>query len=169
MRLLLFSFFVLMTFASASAQKKGFKTLIAEHSFTAPDSSSSTLAEILERHKGKIIYIDFWASWCGPCVAEMPHSRRLHEKFADDSDIVFVYLSIDDADPAWLKAMERLKIGETGEHYRRSRADIEPLMRALYIYSIPHYWIIDKEGNPHSLDAMPPSDPKLEKVLLKLK
>src|SRR5690606_18022177 len=60
------------------------------------------LAEILKRHQGKLIYLDVWASWCGPCRREMPHSKELQKEYGDR--VVFLYISCDKAEAAWKKA-----------------------------------------------------------------
>ena len=71
--------------------QKGLKTLFDENVMTAVDGTQKSITEIINTHKGKVIYIDFWASWCGPCKAKMPASVKLHEKFKGE-DIVLVYL-----------------------------------------------------------------------------
>lgn len=153
---------------SSFAQKKGFNTLIAEHSFTDLEGKQLPLSDIFAAHKGKVIYVDFWASWCVPCLHEMPHSKALRQYLQDNTNIVFVYLSIDDTDEPWKKAIDKQQISATGLHYRRSREDIAPLMKQLYIYTIPHYWIIGKDGLPYELNTFPPSDKKMGKLLSKL-
>ena len=103
-----FFFFVFfLAFATDIHAQKGLKTLFAEHIFTATDGTQKSLADIIKSHEGKVIYIDFWASWCIPCRSEMPHSVTLYEKLKD-KEIVFIYLSIDNADKetAWKNAME---------------------------------------------------------------
>lgn len=58
--------------------------------------------------QGKIIFVDIWATWCGPCIAELPYLEKLKEKYKDNKDLVFVSLSIDDNRADWkakLKSM----------------------------------------------------------------
>ena len=158
--------FLILFLGSLEAQTK-LSEVLAAHEFTAVDGSKKTLADILKSHEGKVIYIDFWASWCGPCKKEIPNSIKLHHKLKD-KDIVFLYLSIDDKESAWLSAMEKLKVSETGEHWRRGRTEAVELLKNFYIYSIPHYMIVGKNGQFVNLDALPPSDPRASRQLEKL-
>ncbi|MEJ7660536.1 MAG: TlpA disulfide reductase family protein [Hymenobacter sp.] len=58
--------------------------------FTLPDASGRPVA--LRSLRGKVVYLDFWATWCAPCLAEMPASRALRQRFAG-RDVVFLYVS----------------------------------------------------------------------------
>lgn len=147
--------------------QKSMTTVIEENKFKSLDGKEMTFTEIFKANQGKVIYIDFWASWCGPCKQEMPASIELHKKLAGE-DIVFVYISIDKSQLAWEKSMEGLKIKEVGQHYRRNQDEMIEFLKFFYIYSIPHYMIIGKDGQISNRDALPPSDPKLERQLQKL-
>ncbi len=151
---------------SAFAQRKGLYTVFSEQLFVSVDGNKQSLKSILEEHKGNILYVDFWASWCAPCRREMPHSLHIAQKFKD-LPIKFIYLSLDDTDNAWLASMEQLGIQHNGSHYRRPFKDANELLQVLYIYSIPHYAIFDKEGKPLELNAPAPSQRSLGKLLRK--
>ena len=104
----------------------------------------ASLNTIFSKYKGKVIYVDFWASWCVPCRSEMPHSSAL-KKQLNNKDVVFLYLGYRDTEKAWLKAREDLEI--EGEHYLLDNILIKEAEEAFNINGIPHYAIIDKTGN----------------------
>lgn len=165
MRYLLFALF--LTFTSLTYAQKSFKKVIEENKFTSLEGKELSLTEILKVNKGKVIYIDFWASWCGPCRQEMPASIKLHESLKGE-DIVFVYISIDKNEAVWKRSMNSLKITDKGQHYRRNQDEMIEFLKFFYIYSIPHYMIIGKDSQFANSDALPPSNVKLERQLRKL-
>lgn len=107
-------------------------------------SQYASLYEIFNKYKGKAIYVDFWASWCVSCRAEMPAAAQLKEQLKNGG-VVFVYLGYKDTEKAWLKARQELDI--EGEHYLLSDTLIKEAEEAFNISGIPHYVIIDKAGN----------------------
>jgi len=112
------------------------------------------IAEIFNKYNGKIVYLDFWASWCGPCKVEMPNAAKLKDKLRG-KDIVFLYLGYGDEKDKWLKARNELKID--GEHYLltpKMQTEVNDLFK---ITGIPHYAIIGKDGSIMDLNASRPS------------
>jgi thiol-disulfide isomerase/thioredoxin len=105
--------------------------------------------------KGKVLYIDVWASWCGPCIQEFRNSKKLADKFKD-REVCFVYLNIDDTDQAWRRMIGVKKI--EGIHIRADKAAANEIKKNYGISSIPRYILIDKEGNLVSASAKRPSD-----------
>lgn len=107
--------------------------------------------------KGKVIYLDVWASWCGPCRAEFPFSKQLHDRLSkkQKEQVVFLYLSIDDTEDAWKKALTTLQLpGEQGwsQGGWRSRT-----VQYFGIQGIPRYVLINKNGQVVDADAKRPS------------
>ncbi len=112
--------------------------------------------------KGSINYVDFWASWCGECQAEMPHSMALRAEYSKKG-INFVYLSADDNPFNWEKAMKLIGLTEAESYLLRKGAESE-IANEFNISSIPHYMIMDEKGKVINSDAPRPSDPKIKKI-----
>jgi thiol-disulfide isomerase/thioredoxin len=119
------------------------------------NNNAASLSEIFRKYKGKVIYVDFWASWCIPCRAEMPNAEVLKKKLTG-KDIVFLYFGYDDKEKAWLKAREQLSV--EGEHYLLNEKLLNEANALFGIKSIPHYAIIDKNGDIVNKNADRPAD-----------
>ena len=121
--------------------------------------------DVLAKYKGNVIYLDFWASWCGPCKAEMPNSAKLSKKLADE-DVVFLYVSTDKDPEAWKKMIRIMQLH--GLHYRLGANTRKPVFETFGIKYIPHYVLFDKEGNMVKNNMTRPGDPETEKMILEL-
>jgi thiol-disulfide isomerase/thioredoxin len=123
---------------------------------TNPEISSKTIMDsirtsdakevfssLLAKHKDKVLYIDCWATWCSPCRAEMPHSKKLMQKF-EGKDIEFIFLCIDSEKDGWKAMLSELQI--SGTHYFLNKAESSALRNILGISGVPHYLLIDKNG-----------------------
>ena len=122
------------------------------------------LQDVIKENKGKVIYIDLWASWCLPCRVAMPYSNKLREKY-NEKDIVFVYLSIDKDFDKWKSANTK----ESLEFYKNSYLIVNQESSAEYkklgIQTIPRYLLYDKNGKLILLNAPGPDAESIEKTL----
>ncbi|MBC7381713.1 MAG: TlpA family protein disulfide reductase [Bacteroidia bacterium] len=132
-------------------EKLPFSTEAWAPGFELPDLNGNKIS--LESLKGKIVYLDFWASWCGPCLGEMPASEKLKEHFAG-KDVVFVNVSIDQNEEAWKKSVARNKITGINLIGPNHASDIGKNYKVL---SIPSYFLIDRDGKFLSAPAQRPS------------
>ena len=158
---------VLLPFFAFAQKKASLSDIFKQTVLTTIDGDTTSFTEMLAAHKGKVLYVDFWASWCGPCKREMPASQRLHTKLEGEA-VEFLYLSIDDKEKAWKKSVQRFKLEKEGHNYRSAQKAILPLLRYLRIYSIPHYIIFGKDGKMLNPSAPAPSDRNTLKTLQKL-
>ena len=94
----------------------------------------------MEQFKGKVIFLNLWASWCAPCKAEMPGINQLYEDLRENENIAFVMLSIDRNENA---AIEYLKKKDYSFEYYLSTGKLNP---QLAVPSIPTTFVISKQG-----------------------
>lgn len=115
-----------------------------------------------EKFPDKVIYVDFWAPWCGPCMAEMPHSKELQEKMKG-KQIVFVFLASKCTEKSWKATISQKQL--SGEHFLLADKEYAILADKFDIAGIPRYMIIDKKGMVVNDNAPRPSDESLVELL----
>ncbi len=118
----------------------------------------------LEELKGKYVYIDVWATWCGPCKAEIPHLKQVEADY-HDKNIEFVSVSIDrpkDHDK-WISMVNDKEL--KGVQLFADNNWESKFVKDYYIKGIPRFILVDTEGNIISPDAPRPSNPKLREML----
>jgi thiol-disulfide isomerase/thioredoxin len=105
-------------------------------------SADRLFDSIMVKYRGKLVYVDFWATWCGPCRSGMKEIAPLKEELKD-KDIVFVYITNETSPEETYKNMTpTIK----GEHYRLKQDDYNYLAAKFQITGIPHYVLVDKAG-----------------------
>jgi peroxiredoxin len=90
------------------------KTKLLEVGATAPDwelSDADGNRQTLAQYRGKIVVLDFWATWCGPCAEIMPQMQKLHEKYKDRGVAVFGVSSWEKSDPLGLMRKKHYTYG----------------------------------------------------------
>ena len=112
---------------------------------------------------GKTIYLNFWASWCRPCMKKMNELKPLEAKLKTD-DVEFIHISFDKSEAAWKNAIKAN--GFSGTHVIVPEGVDSGIAKEYEIKSIPQYFIIDKNGNFATKPTVP-SVKELQKVLEK--
>lgn len=147
-----------LTTVPVAAYAPGHNNLLLTDGKTVQDMQS-----VISRYKGKIAVLDFWASWCGPCRAEIPYYKMLKKKY-NGRDIVFLSISTDNNTDNWLRAGKEEALNGD-DSFLLLNADKSAFVKKYKIFSIPRYLLIDKNGNLIAGDAPRPSDPKLAKLI----
>ena len=149
-----------------------------------PKGSTSPVFENYENYKGgstslsdlkgKYVYVDVWATWCGPCKVEIPYLKELEAEY-HDKNIAFVSMSIDDdkrhkgswetAHAAWKKFVEAREL--TGIQIYAPKGWESDFVKAFKVGNsgIPRFILIDPEGNVVDPSAPRPSNPRLKELL----
>jgi thiol-disulfide isomerase/thioredoxin len=114
----------------------------------------------LEDFKGKYVYIDVWATWCGPCIGEIPSLKKVEEKY-HDKNIAFVSISIDKQKDVekWKSMVKSKELG--GVQVFADNDWNSKFVKDYNITGIPRFILIDPNGKIVKADAARPSSPSL--------
>jgi thiol-disulfide isomerase/thioredoxin len=134
---------IMTSISCGNAQKKEFSKEALKGKLTDPESKEVTFKEILKKHKGKTVVIEFWASWCSDCVKAM---TKVKEMQASNPNVVYIFISLDKTFDKWKAGIEKHELA--GEHYW---VNDEKGMKGTFGKSvdldwIPRYMIINKKG-----------------------
>lgn len=113
--------------------------------------------------KGKFTYIDFWATWCGPCCAEIPYVEKLVEHYKGNDKIEMLSISLDNSKAKWLS-----KLNEDKPAWRQfiiPSAFNSEFAKEYNIRAIPRFMIFDKDGKIVTINATHPSDESIIETL----
>ncbi|HBF05508.1 MAG TPA: hypothetical protein DDW28_05260 [Prevotella sp.] len=133
--------------------KKG--KMAPDFTFSDRDGKGYRLSDM----RGKVVYIDCWATWCGPCCKEIPHLEKVVEKYKGNDKVQFISISIDTNKQAWLNKLK--KDNPAWAQYLMPQEDANKLMSLMGINGIPRFILLDEKGNVIAADAKRPSDPEL--------
>ena len=130
------------------------------HDYINYDGGTSSLSDF----KGKYVYIDVWATWCVPCIYEMPFMAEIEKEYKG-KNIQFLGLSIDrkQDEDKWRKMVANKEL--EGTQVLADKEIESDFIRSYYIQGIPRFILLDPKGNIVSNDAPRPSDPELIELL----
>ena len=132
--------------------------------FSYEDSSGNIIN--LSDYRGSYVYIDLWATWCGPCLAQQPYLEKLVYA-CKDKNITFISISLDDEKD---KEQWKLKIKDKsmGIQLFEGQNGASDFVHSLQVAFIPRFVIINPNGEIIYNDAPPPSSPKLKRLFKKI-
>jgi peroxiredoxin len=110
--------------------------------FTLRDNTGKQVS--LQDFKGKVVYLDFWGTWCGPCMHEMTEFSHDLKKQFEGRDVVFLYISVGDAEAKWQKTLVDKQFASANSVHLRSSGSEEAI--AYQVNGYPSYYLIDREG-----------------------
>ena len=125
----------------------------------APDFSLvNTNNEVvsLNDFKGKVVYVDFWATWCVPCTYEIMRSKDLKKKF-QGREVVFLYISLDTNSDSWRNFLSKHKL--QGVHLFARNVYNSDVATQYGVRGLPSFFLIDKSGNLARVPAKRSSEP----------
>jgi len=125
--------------------------------FSYPDSAGTEFS--LEDFRGKVVYIDVWATWCGPCKQELPHLKKL-VRAVDEEQVAIISISVDTDRDAWINDLNTHQFS-----WMQLYADGWSQITKDYLISgIPRFILIDQEGNIADANAKRPSGEILKDI-----
>ncbi|MBW7941958.1 MAG: TlpA family protein disulfide reductase [Candidatus Kuenenia stuttgartiensis] len=118
---------------------------------------------LIAKHRGKMIYIDIWASWCLPCRKELPNTKKLGQSYKPEQ-LSIIYISADQKYSAWQNAAKSEDIN-TGNSFIINDFKNSELNKKFKIGSLPRYLLFDRNGNVIDEHAPVPSSAELKKMI----
>lgn len=121
--------------------------------------------DVIIKDRGKLIFVDFWASWCAPCRLELPDSKKLALDY-QQQQLKILFISVDRNYNDWIKAV-RLEKLDTYDSYIMTNFEESEIKRRFNIMSLPRYILIDKQGNIIDDHAPSPHTSELKQLIKK--
>jgi len=112
------------------------------HNFTLKNTLGETVS--LSDYSGKTIYLDFWASWCRPCVRKLQVMQDVKDSLEDSENIIFIHISFDNDQKEWTKMID--EHGFTGIHLNAPESTKSKVAKLYNINALPEYFIITQQS-----------------------
>lgn len=132
---------------------------------TSADGKKTTVDEVLKKHLGRIVVIDFWASWCRDCILALPTTKILKE---NNTELDFVYFSLDRSHEQWKKGLDKHDLANN-ENYWFDEGWKNNFNNYIDLNWVPRFIVVDQTGKIAKYYAISPSDPDVQKTIDELK
>jgi len=130
-------------------ENRDFDRLILKSSDNLKDltEGEALLKKMLEPYKGKIVLLDVWGTWCGPCKEALSHSTEEYTRLAD-YDVEFMYLANSSPMDSWENVIKEYNVsGDNVAHYNLPDIQQAAIERHLDVHAYPSFFIFDRNGN----------------------
>lgn len=145
--------------------KTEFSTAALAQKITYQNGKKMAISEVLNKYEGKILIIDFWASWCRDCILALPETKVLKE---NNPEVEFVYFSLDRSHEQWKKGLDKYGIA-TEENYWFDEGWKNNFNNYVDLNWVPRFLIVDRNGAIAKYYAISPTDPDIQKTIDSLK
>lgn len=123
------------------------------------------LRKLTEPYRGRLVLLDIWGTWCGPCKAALSHSQEEYERLKD-YNLVYLYLANRSPEDGWKNVIKEYNVtGENVVHYNLPADQQSAVEHFLQVHSFPTYKLIDRNGKVLDVNADPRNLEGLAKLL----
>ncbi len=161
-KILLILSIVMTTISCTNAQEKQFSEEALNGIITNLDEKETSFREVLEKHKGKTVLVEVWASWCSDCVKAMPKLKEIQK---ENPDVVYVFISMDKSFEKWNEGIKKHEV--VGDHYwvNDEKGMKGSFGQTIDLDWIPRYIVVNKEGSVDLYRAIEKDFEKITKAL----
>ena len=128
---------------------------------TSLEGKKMSISDVLKKHQGRILIIDFWASWCQDCILALPATKELKEK---NPQLYFVYFSLDRTHEQWKRGLDKYQIASQ-ENYWFDEGWKNNFNNYIDLNWVPRFMVIDQTGKIAKYYSIHPSDPEIQKTI----
>ncbi len=152
-------------YVNLAKQKLSTTSLYSNDDVAGLSEGEQILRKILEPMRGKMVLLDIWGTWCGPCKDAISHSQEEYERLKP-YDMVFLYLANRSSDESWRNVIKQYNVqGDNVVHYNLPDDQQKAVETFLKVNSFPTYKLIDTEGHILDVNADPRDLDALERVI----
>ncbi|MGC4129847.1 MAG: thioredoxin family protein [Bergeyella sp.] len=161
--LLILVLFPFLSFGQKAPEisKTEFSEKALAQKFVSSEGKKISVGDVISQHKGKLLIIDFWASWCRDCIHALPKTKELKEK---NPQLQFVYFSLDRSMAQWEKGLEKYNLTNE-ENYWFDEGWKNDFNNYIDLNWVPRFILVDRSGKIAKYYAISPDDPEIQKVI----
>ncbi len=141
--------------------KTEFSAAALGQSLEDENGKTTNIKKILDQHKGKVLVIDFWASWCRDCLLALPKAEELEK---NNPNIDFVFFSLERNKEGFDKSLTRFNM-QNKENYWFSTGWKNDFNNYIDLNWIPRYMVVDQKSTIAKYYAISPEDPDIQKTI----